>query len=506
MREEFIERISLGEGDVARLVDQARREMQELTSEPAWENSWTDEGYTPDYTRLKHRMERLLELDADAVVKLGREFIRHAMRQLDESHDEGEAAMAAAECMPVVFDAVKQSSLSGVEKILFAIDACMDDSHDMVDEAAGALLGAEWPKSDWSAVADTLRERLKKMPKRSDDEYSSTYERRNLSGWLLSALEKAGRNDELLAVYETEARETASYERLVKYLITEGKYDDAERWAGEGIEKTIEKWPGIASSLATELRELARRRRKWNLVAADAAWRFFERPSAAAFKELADCAAKAKCAKAVRAIALDFLQTGKAPIGPVTVTTGKDKGQSKLHLDPAWPLPVPDYLVPLVLKAKPAHAAQRPHFNVLLDMAIAAKKPDDVLHWYDKMDEEATRSPNPWERRAWREGSTANRVAAAVAKSHPERALAIYRQGLQSHLPHANISSYEAAAGYLKSMRPIMKSLGQAKEWDALVAEIRATYRNRPRFMEILDRLDARPIVAAQKARRKKRR
>ncbi len=95
-------------------------------------------------------------------------------------------------------------------------------------------------------------------------------------------------------------------------------------------------------------------------------------------------------------------------------------------------------------------------------------------------------------------------MAAAVAKSHPERALAIYRQGLQSHLPHANISSYEAAAGYLKSMRPIMQSLGQAKEWDALVAEIRATYRNRPRFMEILDRLDGRTIVTAQKAHRRK--
>jgi hypothetical protein len=54
-------------------------------------------------------------------------------------------------------------------------------------------------------------------------------------------------------------------------------------------------------------------------------------------------------------------------------------------------------------------------------------------------------------------------------------------------------------------MRPIMTALKQAKEWDALVAEIRATYRNRPRFMEILDRLDGRTIVASQRTRRKRR-
>lgn len=193
---------------------------------------------------------------------------------------------------------------------------------------------------------------------------SYKYKRDNISGWLLTALENAGRDDELLRVYETEARATASYERLVKYLIAERKYEEAERWAREGIEQTCEKLP------------------------------------------------------------------------------------------------------------------------------------DDVLHWYDKMQAADKRSAGPWGRRALHGGSTADHVAAAVAKSHPERALEIYRQGLDSHLPHANISSYESAAQYLKAMRPIMKSLKQAEQWDALVVEIRDKYRNRPRFMEILDRLEGRTILA----------
>ena len=502
LREEFQERIALGEGSVDRLVAQAQRELHELTSEPAWRNSWTGEGHTPDFERLKHRLERLLELGhADAVVELGRDFIPRAMSQVEESHDEGEAAMAAADCMPVIFDAVKRSFSSGVEQILFAIDACLMDSFDVLDDAVGTILDDEWPKSDWSSVADALGKRLEKMPKTSNREFGSSYERNCVSDWLLTALANAGRHDELLAIYEAEARETDSYARLVKYLIAERKYEEAERWAKEGIEKTCETLPGIASMLATELSDLACRQCKWDIVAADAAWRFFERPNTTTFKELIDRATKAKCAKAVRVAALTFLETGKAPVEHVIVTKGKDKGKRQLCIDSAWPLPVPEYLAPVMCKAESAHISQGPYLGVLLDMAIDAKKPDDVLHWYDKMLAAKKHPLGEWLGR-----SKADRVAAAVSKSHPERALEIYRQGLELHLPQASASSYEVSANYLKAMRPIMESLKRAKEWESLVAEIREKYRNRPRFMEVLDKLEGRTIIATQKARRRKQR
>jgi len=42
-----------------------------------------------------------------------------------------------------------------------------------------------------------------------------------------------------------------------------------------------------------------------------------------------------------------------------------------------------------------------------------------------------------------------------------------------------------------------------AKCWGALTwADIRANYRNRPRFMDILDKLDGRTIVETHRARR----
>lgn len=504
LREEIQERIALGEGDVGRLLAQARHELLDLTSQIAWRNSWNDEGYTPDYSRLKHRLERLTELGhADAIVELGPEIIRRGMAQVEESHDEGETAMELADCLLVVFDAVEKSSLSGSQKILFAIDACLQDGYDVMDEAVGVIFDAKRPKTQWSSVADELSRRLKKTAKNTD-EFSYRYGRGQLSSWLLTALGNAGRDDELLAVYETEARATGSFERLVTFLIAERKYEDAQRWAEEGIEKTCEKLPGIASSLAGKLCEVARLRRKWDVVAAHVAWCFFDRPSADTFKELVKRATTAKCGKPVRAAAIHFLETGESPVQRVVITKGKGKGQRTLRVDPAWPLPVPEYLVPLMSRDRPVYARAGPHYNVLLDMAIAAKKPDKVLHWYDKV--QAGAKPFSGSRGGrWRDGSTAGRVAKAVAKSHPERTLEIYRTELNSHLPHANMSDYESTAAYLELMRPIMKSLECDKEWGELVAEIREKYSNRPRFMEILDSLEGRSIVETQKARRRKR-
>ena len=50
-----------------------------------------------------------------------------------------------------------------------------------------------------------------------------------------------------------------------------------------------------------------------------------------------------------------------------------------------------------------------------------------------------------------------------------------------------------------------MKALGRQSDWDALLADIQLKYRNRPRFMEILDNLEGGTILETQKARGRKR-
>ena len=522
IQQEFRERISLQEGNVTTLVAQCRREIRKVTSEPAWSNRWDGGGHIPDYSGVRHRFERLLELGhADEVVALGREFLKKGMDQLSESHDEGETVTAFGECAGIVFQAVARSSLPVVERLLFAIDAVSNDEYGMFDDDVDILFDTA-AAEDWSAVADALARRLKTVPagrNSTSDGFSRDYKRDRTTGWIATALEHAGRGDQLRALYESEARATGSYERLVKLLLEKSQFEDAQRWAMEGIAATGAKLPGIAAALAETLCEIARKRKQWDVVAAHAAHTFFSGyPSPATFDEMMKAARKAGVEEPVRAAALRFLETGTIPYHvlppPRARAKSKVKGKARANapemsspgtiatrgvkIDPLWPLPVPEELIPLMSRPGSYAQAPRPHWDVLLKMAITANRPDEVLRWFDKL--------NGGPRLASYHGGPlayAEEVAKAVKATHPERAIAVYEAALNAQLPHAQYSSYEAATRYLKLLRPLYERLGRSSEWDALVASIREKHRNRPRFMELLDGLDGRTIVQAAKPRKK---
>ena len=297
-------------------------------------------------------------------------------------------------------------------------------------------------------------------------------------------------------MYEAEARATGSYQRLVSHLIAQEQFEDAERWAREGIEKTHKKFPGIASGLSESLCEVARRRQQWDVVAAHAASEFLDDPSTRAFKELVAAAKKARCLEPVRAAALRFLESGVPPIR----LTARGKDVCKATTDPSWPLPVPEYLLPQ-MSARSARSTPRPRFDVLLDMAIEDKRPDDVLRWYDRMTahKDSNRGPHRWD-----SYGDFDRVAKAIAAAHPERALEIYQRKLDSYLKQTGISAYETCAACLRNMRPIFKAMDQEDRWNELLADIRHNYRNRPRFMEILDKLEGRTIVQSHRRSRRR--
>jgi uncharacterized Zn finger protein len=512
---EFRERIALQEGDAGQLVEEARREIRKVTAESGWQNRWSDGGHTPDYSRIRHRLVRLLESGrADEVVALGRELIAGGLKQVGQSDDEGETAAALAACLPTVFQAVTRSRLAPPERLLFAIDAELADDYDVVGDAGAVVLDAPASAEDWSAVADALTARVRALPapERGEYSFSRDYARDRLTGWVAAALAHAGRDGELGALYEAEARATNSYERLVAFLFDRNRAEEAERWAREGIAATGAKSPGIAAHLAERLRERAAARKRWDEVAAHAALKFFESPGARAFDELMKAARKAEVEEAVGAAARRFLETGvkpfrvpappPAPPPPRTRLAGRRKAvapppappqpaaPAAVTVDPAWPLPLPEYLVPLLKPRGPYDPEPRPRLDVLLDMAIAADRPDEVLHWFDRM--RAGAGHDRWTGYA---SSYADRVAAAVSRTHPERAIEVYRVGLDAQLPNANQSAYQNSAGYLRKLRPLYAALDRSGEWTALVASIRERYKARRLFMELLDGLEGHTII-----------
>ncbi|HZL89761.1 MAG TPA: SWIM zinc finger family protein [Pirellulaceae bacterium] len=500
LRTEFQERVALQEGDVDRFIFQARKEIRKVTGESGWRNSWTGEGHTPDYSGIKTRLTRLVESGhSDCVVELGRDLIRRGLEQMGQSDDEGETATALGECLPIVFGATVKSSLTPCEKILFAIDACLEDDYGIIGDEVDVVLKAVWQPADWSAVADALAKRLSAPSGGKKQQWSSNYQRDLVSNWLLDALSRCGRENELVAIYEAEARRTNSYERLVRYLIEQDRIDDAQRWACEGIERTTAELPGIADSLAKMLVAIAAQKKDWKTVAAYAAWEFYDEPCVHTFKGLLTAARKAGCRDAVEKWAEQFLESGVVPWRYGRASKGGDRS---LSVDSQWTLPIPDFLVPILRIDAADDGPNRPHFDVLLELAIADKRTDDVLRWHEKL-----QAAERGKRRVLRWGfdsSYDDQAAAAVAKSHPERALEIYRRRLEDNLLHANPSAYESAANYLRQMRPILKSLNRESEWTSLLTDIRQKHKNRPKLMEILDRLEERPIVEANHARRRK--
>lgn len=504
-RAALLDEVAARSGDAKRLIAEARREIRKVTSVVPWSNHWDGGGQRADYTRIKRLLGQLTEMGrANDVVALGRTLIARGLEQVSLARDEGETAIALSECAGIVFRSLKWSSLKPAEQILFAIDALTDDDYEVVAESAHQLLETHADPTEWSKVADALSERLGPPPTphavRALGERGSAasrdYRRDLLSGWLTEALQRAGRSNEVLDIYEREARATGNYPRLVEHLLHVGRTGDAQQWALEGIERTINQLPGIAFQLAERLREMARDRRDWPAVAAHEAYRFFDQPSLASFAALIDAADKAGCAAPVRDAALEFLGSGRCPL---KATAGRGGARTRSSAG-CWPLPTPDEIA-LLLRHRPI--LNRPRHDVLLERALADEDPEAVLHWYDRIFAAAGRSPNRWLAPSW---DTQSRVAEAVADSHPQRALAIYEDRLTRSFGPANREAYQIAGDCLGRMRPLLRQLGREHEWHERVARLREQYRRRPRFIEVLDALESRPIMHTLKvntARRK---
>jgi uncharacterized Zn finger protein len=497
--EELSERKAVASGKTGELLRQARKEMTRVTGERGHYDSWDGGGFVPDYSGLKRRLEQLLELgQADAVLDLGRELFERGSQQVQESQDEGETASELIGCLDVVFRAVARSSLPGPRKLLYTIELCLEDDYDFC-QGADAVLEAEWSAADWSAVADELAGRLEAVPvPKGDSDFHDKYRRESLSGWLINALENAGRGDEALAILEAEAPKTGSYERLVRRLMDDGRLNDAARWAAEGIEHTRDRLPGIASHLRTVLREIAEQRKDWPAAAAFYAEDFFAYPSVESLRKLTKAAARAGCEEEVRAAALQFLETGVRPQpAPGDAPLRRGRPKAKPPTGPAWPLPAP---LPATETSGPdagktrrgVRAAQtpEPHYDVLLDLAIAEKRPDDVLAWYDRI-REAQRGRGF----GWHGGYHDDRVADAVAATHPERALEMYRRLAEGEIAATSPSAYERAMPSLRKIRAMLHRTGREANWKKYVAELREENHRKRRFLEMLDGLEGRPII-----------
>jgi uncharacterized Zn finger protein len=466
VHETLQDRYDLSRGRVKNIATAVRREIQELSAKPGWRNYWNGEGFIPDYSRVKDRLEALLARGwADEVVVLGKELLEAGANQVEMSHDGGETASEISSCLDVVFRALPRSSLVPSEQMLWVVEAELEDEYGLC-HGAKAFRQLKHTVADWNIVAEKLMERLNcDQGAEYEDSFSRDHHRDRLTDWVIHAMENAGRHDEIVPLCEREAEKTGSYIRLVNYLKEAKRWEEAEQWIHRGIKATKDHWPGVVGALRTALREIRERKGDWRSVASLRAEDFFREPTVDTFQELQKAAERAEVWPTVREAAMYYLEAGELPLG-----------------DPSWPLPQVD-VKETVERPRP----QFPLTDTLIDIAIAEKRPDEVIRWYDQHKSEPMG--------LWWNGLQDDRIAEALANRYPDRAMDIWKRLAEKQIALTKPKAYEVAASYLRKVRRVLKSLGRDDEWRSYLARLRQLHAQKKRLLEVLNSLTGRRIV-----------
>jgi uncharacterized Zn finger protein len=118
---------------------------------------------------------------------------------------------------------------------------------------------------------------------------------------------------------------------------------------------------------------------------------------------------------------------------------------------------------------------------VLLDIALAESRLDDVLHWYDRLRARTSAG--------YYYGDPGATVARAVERSHPDRAIAIWEELAARAVARTNTEAYVEAARYLDSAGRLEARRGNLAAWRARVLELQARERRKWRLRQTLDDL-----------------
>ena len=471
IRSELKFKAGMSSKSVDTLVKTVTREINQVSNEPGWQNYWQHSGYTPDYSRVKSGLEKLLASGkVDGAVKLGDLLFKKGIEQIERSNDEGETLDEIANAMTVVFDALTACSMPDTDKMEKAIDWELEDGY-------GICAGLEkfwrkrFEKKDWSLLADRLLERLKSIKiETGDKEFHSIYYRDRMTDRIIEILVHAGRDEEIIPLCMQEAGKTGSFNRLVQQLREAGRLEEAEAWIRKGIAATDKVNRGVAGELVKHLLEIRTLKRDWPFVAAIEADEFFNRPSLDAFKELMKSAERAKVLNPVQDAAMKYLQTGKKP------RSGSEE----------WPLPNTGFP-----KSEEYRYSRQPFTDILIHIALFEKNIDEALRLYDEGRDGNRQSGNYGS--FWGEGMH-SAIAEAIKTKYPARAVEIWKHLALHHIGFANPQSYTQAAPYLRKIQKMLIAQKKDAEWKQYLATLRAEHKRKIRLLEIFDSLDGKPI------------
>ena len=120
-----------------------------------------------------------------------------------------------------------------------------------------------------------------------------------------------------------------------------------------------------------------------------------------------------------------------------------------------------------------------PNREMLIEIAILEKRYDDAVSIYQDL-----AKTRRW---GW---SIDERLAMAVATSHPDVALQIWQSIAERLIGQVKPKAYLEAAGYLRQMHKVYEKTDRVTEWETLLMRLRTQHKAKRRLMEVLAALE----------------
>ncbi len=467
------DRQDLEKKNISGIVGGIYSELDLLWEEAREYDPWNYEGKKPDFSNVQARMESLLaEGYYDELVAIGKE-IMNRYEDIVGYDQEGDIGMEISGCMSIIFEALSGSFRPAHERMLDAFELELKDDYSILDEHT--FWDEEFSPEEWKSFAKILKTRLREIDEGHFPDYSE-WDRNFVVNQLALALQNAGLFEEAIRLCEREAEETGSYVRLVEILLDAGQKEKAKEWIYWGIRETREEKPGIAHQLRQILTEIKEKEGDWLFTAALQAEEFFRTTKLSSYLNMQEAAEKAGVWQEVRETAHGYLEKGEMP-------EIKAKNRAETLILPGI-LPETGLLEPDSFKD-----IEAPVLDLLIKIAIKEKALEEVVRWYGEL----KKGGEAAERYAYYINE--NEIANAIYEKYPDIALDIWKKLAEELISRTKVNAYREAALHLQKVKETMEALGQEREWETYLREIREENKRKTRLLEILDTLGKGRII-----------
>lgn len=464
-RETFAESVA-ATGDIAQLVDKAVKFIDKAFADNSHSRHSRYGESLPDLGPVLTVVKQFATFDdpLPAIDRVARHAIKKAIHFVEGSHVEDTSEIDDIFCTMV--DMLLQSKTSPVTLILWAHEISNISDYGLAESGTYRILDHSWSAKVWSDVADEM---INTDP--------AKYRLRTI----VKTLDKANRQKEATNLLRKEAPKTNEFRMLVDRLIEFNLLDEAEKIVFERRQaeaKTAkERYGHYHDHWITLLKTIAERREDWLTLASIQAAEFFQQPYYTALKQLLFTVKKIEGIEPeVRTAIQKFLQSGKYP---AAVKKASNNENPTPHEQKQWAIPF--FVFPLDTKWS------GPFFDILCEWAVNERRPDDVVKWYD----EYVKNKTPQRR-----GIDHEKVADAIAESHPDRAFQIYRNTAEYEIEVTR--QYVRAVKILRKARKALEQSGRGEDWSKVMEEIRTTHRRKKNLMMELNNLET-PSIVQQK-------